>query len=112
MKAYSLDLRERVLADCDSGMRTGLVAEKYRVSSAWVRRLKQRRRETGQVGPIEQRHGPQRKLAGHEKELLSLVEQQPDASVAELVAKLSVEVSRPTVDREMRRLGLTFKKRH
>ena len=111
MKAYSLDLRERVLADCDSGIRTGLVAEKYRVSSSWVRRLKQRRRELGQIGPCQQRHGPQRKLAGYEEELLNLVEEQPDASAAEIVPKLSICVSRPTVDREMRRLGLTFKKR-
>ena len=43
MKAYSMDLRERELADGDAGMRTGLVAKKYRVSPAWLRRSKQRR---------------------------------------------------------------------
>ena len=32
MKPYSLDLRERVLADCDAGMPTKQVAQKYRVS--------------------------------------------------------------------------------
>lgn len=47
MKSISLDLRERVLADCDQKMATGDVAKKHRVSPAWVRRLKQRRRETG-----------------------------------------------------------------
>jgi len=111
MKPYSVDLRERVLGDCDSGMRTGLVAEKYRVSSSWVRRLKQRRRESGQIGPCRQRHGPKLKLSGHEEELLRLVEDQPDASAAEIVPRLSVCVSRPTVDRALRRLGLTLKKR-
>ena len=111
MKAFSLDLRECVLADCDAGMRTGLVAQKYRVSSSWVRRLKQRRRETGQIGPRQQRHGPARKLSGHEQELLELVEQQPDASAAELAPRLSIDASRATVDRELRRLGLTFKRR-
>lgn len=111
MKAYSMDLRQRVLADCDAGLRTGMVASKYSVSCSWVRRLKQRRRETGQIAPTQQRHGPQRKLAGHEDELLELVQQQPDATAAEIKRRLSIGVSRPTVDRELRRLGLTFKKR-
>ena len=51
MRAYSMDLRERVLSDSDAGMQTAQVAEKYSVSKSWVRRLKQRRRESGQIAP-------------------------------------------------------------
>ena len=51
MQAYSMDLRKRVLADSDAGMPTKQVAEKYGVSGAWVRWLKQRRRETGEIAP-------------------------------------------------------------
>ncbi|MGD0769725.1 MAG: IS630 family transposase [Tepidisphaeraceae bacterium] len=51
MKAYSEDLRVRVIYDSDSGMPTKAVAGKYRVSRAWVHRLKQRRRETGSISP-------------------------------------------------------------
>ena len=47
MRAYSMDLRERVLHDSDAGMQAAAVASKYHVSASWVRRLKQRRRETG-----------------------------------------------------------------
>ena len=43
MKAYSPDLRQRGLEDCDGGMETRQVAVKYRVSESWIRRLKQRR---------------------------------------------------------------------
>ena len=57
MKPYSMDLRRRVLADCNAGMATKGVADKYRVSPAWVRRLKQRRRETGEVAPARPRTG-------------------------------------------------------
>lgn len=32
MSAYSMDLRTRVWADCDAGLKTTAVAEKYRVS--------------------------------------------------------------------------------
>ncbi|MEM8739184.1 MAG: hypothetical protein AAGG38_12010 [Planctomycetota bacterium] len=47
MKAYSMDLRPRVIGDCDAGLPTKQVALKYSVSPAWVRRLKQHRRERG-----------------------------------------------------------------
>jgi transposase len=58
MKAYSMDLRERVLADCDAGLPTKAVADKYRVSTAWVRRLKQRRGRTGRSHPAPVPRGP------------------------------------------------------
>ncbi len=112
MKAYSMDLRERALADSDAGMRSGLVAEKYGVSSAWVRRVKQRRRETGKITPCQQRHGPLPKLAGHESELMTLVRRQPDATAKELSRRLSIKVSRPAVQKMLQRLRLTYKKRH
>src|SRR5436189_197601 len=48
MTPYSMDLRERVLADCDAGMTAPAVAAKYRDSASWVRRLKQRRRDVRQ----------------------------------------------------------------
>ena len=53
-KAYSLDLRQRVINDCDAGLGTKAVAQKYSVSPAWVRRLKQHRRQRGDLVP---RHG-------------------------------------------------------
>ena len=59
MAAYSLDLRTRVLADWDAGLKAEDVAAKYRVSRAWVHRLVQRRRETGEIGP-----GGRRSFAG------------------------------------------------
>jgi len=49
MAAYSNDLRDRVLAAYDRGMRTKQIAEVFQVSPAWARRIKQCRRETGRV---------------------------------------------------------------
>ena len=56
MDSYSMDLRKRVLADCDAGRSTRQVAMKYRVSESWVRRLKQRRRESGEIAPRSPRN--------------------------------------------------------
>ena len=48
---YSMDLRVRVLADCDAGLGAAAVAAKFQVSASWVRRLKQRRAATGETAP-------------------------------------------------------------
>ena len=63
MGAYSIDLRTRVLADWDAGMKADDVAAKYRVSRAWVHRLVQRRRETGEIEPRRQTKFRARTLA-------------------------------------------------
>jgi transposase len=111
-RAYSADLRQRVLADCDAGLATGAAARKYTVSPAWVRRLKQRRRETGEVGPRQGTPGPARKLAGPGDEALAaLAKAEPDLSAAEYRDRLGTAACAVTVWRALRRLGLTFKKK-
>ena len=77
MRAYSPDLRERVLADCGAGMSTDQVAAKYRVSASWVRRPKQRLRETGSAAPIPQRHGPQPSWVAHADRIAEAVRERP-----------------------------------
>lgn len=73
MKAYSIDLRERVLVDCDAGMEVRQVAVKYRVSESWIRRLRQRRRESGEVAPRKSDHPAEPKWLAHRERLEALV---------------------------------------
>jgi transposase len=108
MKAYSMDLRKRVLADCDVGLPTKQVAEKYDVSRAWVRRLKQRRRETGEIGPRP--CGGARRIVIDREKLSSLVAQQPDATLVELRERLGVDCTLAAICIALRELKLTFKK--
>ena len=111
MRTYSMDLRLRVLAACDDGLDTADVADQFAVSSAWVRRVKQRRRETGETAPrVQTRRGPRPALDGCAGELRRLVAAEPDLTPAELRDRLGVAVSPLTVWRMLRRLGLTFKK--
>ena len=65
MAAYSIDLRLRVLRDADAGLPSDELAEKYSVSRAWVDRLKQRRRETGEVAPRKQTRWRTREVLWH-----------------------------------------------
>jgi len=51
MKPYSAEFRGEVLSACDAGEGTQAVALRFGVSKSWVRRIKQQRRETGQVAP-------------------------------------------------------------
>ena len=110
MRAYSMDLRERVLRDSDAGLMADAVAERYHVSGSWVRWLKQRRRETGEVAPRSQRYGPRRKLEPHVHTLAALIQAQPDRTLAELQEALGIPVSVPTICRAVKQLRLTIKK--
>ena len=110
MRAYSMDLRERALLDSDAGMKAADVAAKYRVSGSWVRLLKQRRRDTGEVAPRVQRHGRRCMLEPHLHTLAALIAAQPDRTLAELKDALATPASVPTVWRAVRALGLTVKK--
>ena len=110
MRASSMDLRERALLDSDAGMKAADVAAKYRVSGSWVRLLKQRRRETGEVAPRVQRHGRRCMLEPHLHTLAALSAAQPDRTLAELQDALATPASVPTVWRAVRALGLTVKK--
>ena len=110
MRAYSMDLRERALLDSDAGMKAADVAAKCRVSGSWVRLLKQRRRETGEVAPRVQRHGRRPMLEPHLHTLAALIAAQPDRTLAELKDALATPASVPTVWRAVHALGLTVKK--
>ncbi len=111
MEAYSKDLRVRILKDSDAGMGTREVALKYDVSESWVRRLKQRRRETGEITARQQRHGRASKWLSYCDEITRLVEDQPDITLRELAEKLPIKLSTATLHRALKHLQLTFKKK-
>jgi len=111
MRAYSTDLRARVLAACDGGMGTAEAAETFAVSASWVRRIKQRFRDLGEVAPrTPARCGPPRTLAEQSEQLRQEVRDHPGLTTAEYRDRLAVGVSVATVWRALRRLDLTHKK--
>ena len=107
--AYSQDLRDRVLGACDRGIPTKKVAEVFDVSPAWVRRLKQRRRETGETSPRPLGGARVRKI--DMTHLAELVKAQPDATARELRERLGTPCTESSIYTALKRLGLSFKKR-
>ena len=103
-----MDLRERVIADCDAGLGTKATAEKDKVSPSWVRRLKQHRRERGDIVPRTGGGSRGRKI--DRGRLAELVRQQPDATLAELRDRLGVAATAWAVGKALRELKLSYKK--
>jgi transposase len=111
VQPYSLDLRQRVLADCDKGLGTRAVATKYSVSESWVRRLKQRRRLTGEVAPRVAATGPPPSWHAYADQLRAAIGETPDATLAELRGQLGLAVALSTLWRAVAALGPSVKKK-
>ena len=107
--AYSQDLRDRIIAARDGGMRTKRVAEVFKVSTSWVRRVMQRRREHGEQSPRPR--GGATVIKIDLDKLRQLVQEQPDATARQLHERLGIACSVSAVDMALRRMGLSFKKR-
>jgi transposase len=118
MKAYSLDLRQKVLAAALRGNRTiREVAELFGVGTSFVNKVLDLHRTGQDIAPRPHGGGyPARLLPRHEKLLRSRVRQHEDATLEELSAHLGeqaeLSVSVSTVSRALIRLGLGRKKKH
>src|SRR2546423_388290 len=110
MRAYSMDFRQRILDDLDRGMTTREVATKFNVSESWIRRLKQRRRETGEAAPRVRKPNPPSWLV-HADSIRAGVAEQPDATLEELRQKLQLPMSAATLCRALQTLKLVIKKK-
>jgi len=106
---YSQDLRDRVLAAYDRGMRTKKIAETFAVSPAWARGIKQRRRETGEISPRPM--GGATVIKIDRARLAELVKEQPDATLKELRERLGIVCAESAISMALKKLGFSFKKR-
>lgn len=112
-KAYSADMRERVIARVESGASRREAAEHYDVSPStaviWVKCF----RETGRCA-AKPRGGSRSPLEEHAEFLLALTEERPDLTLDEVVAamrKHKIPGSRTAVWRFFERHKITFKKK-
>src|SRR5829696_4498938 len=111
MRAYSEDLRLRIIAAVDGGMPRSEAARTFGVGRATVKRYLALRRETGALAP-RPRHGPPPvKTAPLSAALPGRLRAAPDATLAEHCAwhedVTGVRVSGPTMSRLIARLGWT-----
>lgn len=114
-RAYSQDLRDRVIDAALAGLSARGAAERFGIGEAtaivWVRRA----RQTGERKARKQGQPRRSKLDPHRDYLLGLIEATPDMTISELLDRLlterEVKASRALLWTFLDRLGLTFKKR-
>ncbi len=111
-KAYSRDLRERVITAVETGASRREAAERFEVSVAsavkWLQRWYQQRSAApkprgGSISPLEEFSG----------EILDLIARQPDLTLVETVAELRkrrIKTSRSSLWRFLDRHNITLKK--
>ena len=112
-RAYSADMRQRVIGRVESGASRREAAEHYEVSPStaviWVKCF----RETGRCA-AKPRGGSTSPLEKHADFLLALIELEPDLTLDEVVSvmrELKIPGSRTSVWRFFQRHKITFKKK-
>ncbi|WP_254509268.1 helix-turn-helix domain-containing protein [Anatilimnocola floriformis] len=114
MEPIAVEIRAEILAACDAGEGTRVVAVRFGVSESWVRRVKQQRRESNQLAPktAASRQPEWKEWADW---LVAKVTARPDIYLRELQAELQAErgeeVCLTTICNACRALELTRKKR-
>ena len=114
MNAYSIDLRQRVLAACDGKDGTvAQIAQLFCVTPRWIYLLKRQRREEG--GVVPRGHGGGRTAAFHGPLLAALdqfVQKYPDSTLEAIREQFGdcVTCSTVAIHNALRRLGWRYKK--
>jgi transposase len=118
MKAYSLDLRQKIVdAYAAGGISQRQLARNFGVTLSFVQSLLKRQREFQTIAPKVRTEQTPTKLNAAQLEILrQLVEAQPDATLGELRQRLQAQtdvlIGVATVDRMVRlKLNLRFKKK-
>ena len=113
-RAYSLDLRERVVAAVASGQSCRAVATTFRVSVASVVKWSQRHRTTGSAAAYKVGGRRPFALAGERAWLLARLAEKPDITLRALGAELAargIKVSHFAVWHFFEHEGISFKKK-
>ena len=117
MKAYSIEFRRKIIkAYEDESISQRKLANRFDVALSFVQKLLKQYRETDSVAPKKRtQQTPPKLTEAHRVVLRRLVEAQNDATLEELrgqlAAEINVLVSRSTIDRALKKLDLTLKKR-
>jgi len=114
-RPLSMDLRERLISAVEGGLSRRAAAGRFGVAVSTAIKWVDQWRRTGDIRPRPQ-GGDKRSqpIEAHAREVLALVEETPDITLAELARHLDeahgLKVAPSTVWRLLDRHGMTFKK--
>jgi transposase len=116
MKAYSLDLRQKIIDTYfEGGISQRQLAKRFRVTLSFIEKLLKRYRENGSIAPKIRIEQTKPKLSEEQLSILSsIVKANNDATLNELRGKLEQQtgilIGRSTLDRMLHSLNLSVKK--
>jgi transposase len=114
MRAYSLDLRQKIVQVVASGISIRKTAERFMVSKSYVQKLLKQKKDLGHLIPFKQGGHQVSPVLQFEDQIREIVAQHNDATLAEyceLVGEATGEwVSLSTMCRTLQRLELPRKK--
>ena len=93
MRSYSLDLRERVVAAVEAKEGTWKeIAARFRVSVAWITKIRRQQKDLGTLEPQTFRCGRKPILTEEQrKQLAEIVRKTPDVTLKQLREQLGVK---------------------
>lgn len=115
MKAYSLDLRQKILeAYLNQEGSIRQLAVRFKVAKSFIQKLIKRYKEEGTIEPLPHNGGPVAKLTGQKKLIKELVREKPDYTLQQLCdrvkEKIGISVSISPMCIQRKKLNLTTKK--
>jgi transposase len=115
-RAYSLDLRERVVAAVLGGLPCAAAAAQFSVSESSAIKWTRRKRETGSAAPDKMGGKRPRLLEGERDWLIKRMAEKPDLTLSALLVEVHARGKQVCLDTLWRYLksscGLSFKKNH
>lgn len=117
MKAYSIDLREKIVKAYEQGDTSiRKVADRFGVAKSFVQKLLSMNKSQGHVKPRQQGGVMKGELDGYSDQLAAMIEQYPDATLLEYCEYWGTTyknwLSTSTMCRALQKQKLTLKKRH
>ena len=109
----SQEMREKIIYHKKAGEKNADIIKWLRVSKNSITRIWKQYKEEKTIEPKP--HNKGRKPAFYEKKLEAIrakIAEQPDITLEELVEHFSLNISISALSRKLKKINLTFKKRH
>jgi len=114
MRAYSQDLRDRVLHALERGERPTDIAERFEVSRGWVHQVRMQLESEGRRTSLPIGGHRKSQVAPLETVLRAWIADKPDLTLAEMCERLAREhgiaIKVPALWHQLDKWGLSFKK--
>jgi len=114
MRAYSQDLRDRVLRALERGERPAEIARRFEVSRVWVYQVQERWQREGSRASLPVGGHRRSCLAAMEPQLRAWIKAEVDLTLAEMCARLAqeagIQIKVPALWHQLDKWNLTLKK--